>query len=1093
MKQKTMRGHRNKLKQIISWVKENYPAYAAAGGIVTVTEADLNDPSQHFHNNTEDLVYNGINVDIVLAFLAAQKVLTSKRQNGKFRTHGDMQKFGNAIQFGAREANQVLPESYYTKVVYDFFPAYKKETVQKKIAGEMDSKDSDPITFPLYRLICQWALRTGNVFLWVFTVLQWNCMGRSISIDPLGFHNLTIGSDSIKVIYDNSKADQSGEKVSPKNIYANPFTPQICNFTALGIWLSLNVASLGKSESLFLGVGKGGTAASRYCAQLVTLLREHRDIVCRYARPDRTGTHGTRKGAALFATGGTTNPAPLPSVANRGEWSQGSVFDVYFLFAEPGDQYLGRCLVGLDPNSPNFAVLPPHFSSEMDRKLLDEVMTVCFGNLPTKYDVMGLCCMLVASMVHNIEFIRGYAAATAKHPFNSLALIQRPDLVEQVQPYIVGGMTMRPGVLEPTGIPPHISQSILLEKLLNTTQETLNQLLSMVTTIEGAVHTAIESNDRRSGQITMDLLMEKLSGVRDELVEAVKQTMQGCAQKNDDSDKKPSVTPAKKLANKDGWPVYTYDIPGTMQGVWHVPKGWSFPIKVNRTLGWNLWLFGQPANEYLDANGKRIAAPVRCFRLLDPKMLPTTALKNVLKTQWKPIFSLMEEVLDEGELCITNGASTASVLQQTFEKATLHVQLRASYIWKLPHCKPESWLISNWSKRVLRCSIETNGTDEDKMRLPPVCRGNKSHPEYARCPKPKRKHQETDGDNVGDFELGSDESKPKQKKVKGSDSEKPGSHCKDVTGTTPDKLPELKCNKDMAKSGTKDNDEMPTGPVIVTGPDTTQPKHRDKVINRGPVVVPGPDTTRPKLRDEVINISDFHALSQEGTMLTGCCVRGYLSCLVRPYHAEQGVKFTDDSFYSSRSWADYTAFRGTNKLDLENAPVIFIPIFTGPQHGGHFSLLVVDRTMHRHGVFLYFDSFPAGAGAIARGLKDYLCTTSMWKEGLSQFFHVEKMPAQFQKSNDCGVYTCCTAAAYLSYLHRCNAFTGEALPTTNARTLYAKVECETAPDIFGRMGRKHIEKTLRYGVVNPNDDALYFLSVLPLSDPAALPKHFKTK
>jgi hypothetical protein len=79
----------------------------------------------------------------------------------------------------------------------------------------------------------------GNIFVWTFMVLQWNCMGRSASIDPLRIHNLGVGAaDSNKIKYDDSKADSTGEKVSPKNMHANPFDPIICSVTALGIWLA---------------------------------------------------------------------------------------------------------------------------------------------------------------------------------------------------------------------------------------------------------------------------------------------------------------------------------------------------------------------------------------------------------------------------------------------------------------------------------------------------------------------------------------------------------------------------------------------------------------------------------------------------------------------------------------------------------------------------------------------------------------------------------------------------------------------------------------------------------------------------------------
>lgn len=47
---------------------------------------------------------------------------------------------------------------------------------------------------------------------------------------------------------------------------------------------------------------------------------------------------GLRKGAATHATvcmSGTTAPPSIPSVARRGEWSFGSVLDVYWHFNSP--------------------------------------------------------------------------------------------------------------------------------------------------------------------------------------------------------------------------------------------------------------------------------------------------------------------------------------------------------------------------------------------------------------------------------------------------------------------------------------------------------------------------------------------------------------------------------------------------------------------------------------------------------------------------------------------------------------------------------------------------------------------------------------
>lgn len=342
------------------------------------------------------------------------KVLTGKKKEGKFRSESDIKKFSHSILFGACEARKVLPVDYHVKVD-DFMKACKKETVTKKTEGKMDNEDSDPIIFPLYWLICQGALQNNNVFIWVFMLLQWNCMARSISIDPLGFHNFWCGTDSIKITYDKSKADQSGEKVSPKNVYANPFDPTISLFLGLGIWLSLKKETFVDNDSFFLGVGEAGPAAHLYCLQLLDMLKDFVTKVAKFARPDRTKSHGTRKGSTIHSTSGTTMPPPLPSVAQQGEWSQGSVFDVYYLFAEPGDQYLGRCLAGLDPNSIDFAVLPPYFTVGLDNADVTKSMAICFGDLGERYHCTGLLSILLPSIIHSIHFLRAYDASSPEH------------------------------------------------------------------------------------------------------------------------------------------------------------------------------------------------------------------------------------------------------------------------------------------------------------------------------------------------------------------------------------------------------------------------------------------------------------------------------------------------------------------------------------------------------------------------------------------------------------------------------------------------------------------------------------------------------
>ena len=105
--------------------------------------------------------------------------------------------------------------------IYQYLKAYKKELAQGKKREIVDKKETDPISWALFVHILTWAVSSGNVFVWVYSLLQWNLMARSVNIDPLGFHNFQMGDDSIRCTYNYSKTDQAGDFVTAKNIYVN--------------------------------------------------------------------------------------------------------------------------------------------------------------------------------------------------------------------------------------------------------------------------------------------------------------------------------------------------------------------------------------------------------------------------------------------------------------------------------------------------------------------------------------------------------------------------------------------------------------------------------------------------------------------------------------------------------------------------------------------------------------------------------------------------------------------------------------------------------------------------------------------------------
>jgi hypothetical protein len=173
---------------------------------------------------------------------------------------------------------------------------------------------------------------------------------------------------------------------------------------------------------------------------------------------------------------------------------------------------------------------------------------------------------------------------------------------------------------------------------------------------------------------------------------------------------------------------------------------------------------------------------------------------------------------------------------------------------------------------------------------------------------------------------------------------------------------------------------------------------------------------------------------------------------------------------------------GTHAINWENNPVISLPIFTGPYNWGHFSLLVVDRTHCSADLFLYFDSLPSMGKDIAIGLQHKLRSSPLCKDGSifkSMINPIKLMPLQSRGPNDYGIFTCCSAAAYLMYLQQSEAFAehNRGWVSMGCR-LRVKAECHTMATTEVRDNR--VASTLRR-VCEPTRSILLTLHFFPFS------------
>ena len=1065
----------NRLLAMITWIKETYPDTGNPLNpnhfIRPISDEEKADQFLHFHKMEEDFIYEKIDYPVIGAFLSTKKT----KADGKLCSYSNYSKYKNAIFYGANQRRVRLPDRFIASMEA-LNKSYKNEFKKAERRGEVDKNDSDPITRPLYLLMVSWFLEAGSISNWLFSLLQWNCIGRSISIDPLGFQNFHMATDGMKIEYEFTKADQSGEKVKGKNIYANPFDPTQCSFTGLGIYLSLNHGSFRKCHHFFIRAGKIGSAAQKYCLDLMNMFKEHQPVAQQYCRVDRTGSHGTRKGAGTYSTSGTTFPPLLSSVAHRGDWSQGQVFDVYLQFADPGDQYLGRILAGLDPNTSEFASLPPHFTTPSTDTDVEDALKICFGDLAEKYNFKGQLMLCLASMIHHVDWIKEIAATIPGHPFNILPILRHPDLVQRLK---LAVSTLPSKYLsQATGIPPHVNQLTVIKQVATSLQAVVLKLDDLMSQIAASVTAAIESNDLRSGAVTMSTLKEHLNEFGQELsiqivqkleqeglLSMTPQTEQFDSGGHHDS----SASLRGNDNNKNKLP--TYQVTGSECTNWDVPLGFCFPQKMSRQNGWQAWVLGFRGNEMIDADGRMIPAPIRPIRCIRPQFLPTKKLKNELKTQWVPIFSMMEEGIklevDDASIQLPKNsyACSEALVLRSYAVGTAYLKRRDSYIWKIPRCRPDSWAISFWSKKVSRGQIEKFGSDTDKQNLPPATKSNRSHPFFKRLIVADR-HRAVVTPTKNRSPL-----KRQQVVTVDDDDEEPVPE--NLNSRTQNAMLDLTNDDESDNSDNKTNkkpkvthlgiaDRRTTNEIAFQVLDTSIPEVQYRRLSRNPQ-----SAEIPTLDIRRLNMEN---LQSQGRMLDSFVVTAYFKTLGRQYY-DMGVRVVDDTFMKWLATSTTEEMMQRYRLaEIDSAKILLIPIFNGIVSCGHYSLVVVDRLTSS---LAYYGSY---AGIDAPVCGEVLESLVKKRFAEKEMVTTRRIIEQGMNTNDCGAFCCCMASSHINAMTNLGILAQRKEQGTVVATTKVELTLED-PTLWGKYARHHIGEALHKQHIHMDDPSLLALTV----------------
>ena len=724
VKESTRRDYRSRLCRMVDWCVKEYPEFAASH-IRPITEEEKNDVTRNYFNQTHDFIYNTLKpgIGIIKAFLTTIQT-ENQDGTGKTRSYSHIRKFHDAILFGAGEQRTILQREYHQEM-RSYLHSFDKETTLAKRKGNTEEIDADPLNFELYRKLCTWAVDSSDMFAWVYFVLLWNCMGRSASVDALGLHNLKLGVDSIVITYDDSKMDSTGKHVHPKNCYANPYEPQMSSFLVLAIWCFLYPDQFEEKDLFFIpSVDQLGNATKRFATHLKKHVAAHYEEVKTWGVPSRIKPHSCRKGTATHLTSGTLNPPALSSVSHRAEWSQGKVQDIYYNFALPGDHYVGRILAGLDPNSTNFRVLPPHFTCGLENEYVREGIDLCHRKIlksRKNLDFLpGIFLIFLASIVYHEAWLKKFCLSIKKHAFSNLFILENANLLQNLKNLVTTAPT--DNMSRPTGIPTHINLEEKMDKILNNNIDFLDQLKLQTTVIREAVKQAIQQNDLVSGNVTMPILTEKLDNLQASIIDFIETNIGNINNNNNNNnndndfninnepDELLFVDELQKGSNKSVNPLYCY-----RGRFWDVPKGFTFPKNPTRKVGWEFWLRGKSGNEVL-VDGIKKSAPIKPFRKLESSGLPPSE-KGSYTSHWAPIYEYMEET--PGLNIPPNPKDiTAQFINESFDKATEYMKNKVSYIWTLKNRDHANWSISTWSKYVSPGYVNKLGTDEDKLHVP---------------------------------------------------------------------------------------------------------------------------------------------------------------------------------------------------------------------------------------------------------------------------------------------------------------------------------------------------------------------------------------
>jgi hypothetical protein len=204
-----------------------HPVFTVASAKAALLKPEKRRPPVCFEN---------ITAKHFVEFLVQQK----KRDGTKLGMSG-MSTHRSALYNMFRDFEVTMPRVLESELK-TYFKGLKRRNAKDLAEGGGRVKvGKDPLDHSLYRWLCKQLLRSAKseaIFSLTVLTLCWNLMARVGNGVGICWNSLEWFEDSLGVYFAHMKNDQEGERPrDARHVYGNPFQPETCFITILGIYM----------------------------------------------------------------------------------------------------------------------------------------------------------------------------------------------------------------------------------------------------------------------------------------------------------------------------------------------------------------------------------------------------------------------------------------------------------------------------------------------------------------------------------------------------------------------------------------------------------------------------------------------------------------------------------------------------------------------------------------------------------------------------------------------------------------------------------------------------------------------------------------